>query len=81
MVRWRILAELLKEGNLPCNVIAQRVGEATPNVFRHLDFMWKCGALEKGYGSLYRIPDQYRVPGEMALDFKMMALRFDAEDK
>lgn len=80
-VRWQILAELLKEPGLPCMIIAKRVRATEQNTFRHLDLLREWGILEKGFGSLYKIAERFRVPDEMSVDLGVIKLRLDTVGK
>ena len=75
--RWRILRELMKGKPLPVSELAKRTGMERPNVSKHVIAMARRGFLTCGFGGLYEIPDKFRVPGENALDFGVVLLRFD----
>ena len=80
MIRWRILMELAKGEPLPVLVIAKRVRITRNAASQNLLVMREAGLLERGYGNLYRIPPQYFVPGENAVDFGAFVLRLDYPD-
>ena len=75
--RWRIYRELLKGKPLPVSELAKRTGADRSNVSKHVNYMERRGFLIRGFGNLYEIPPQFIVPGENALDFGAVLMRFD----
>ena len=75
--RWLIFRELMKGKPLPTLELAKRLGIDRSNVSKHLNYMARCGFLIRGFNSLFEIPPQFIVPGENALDFGAVLLRFD----
>jgi hypothetical protein len=78
--RWQIFAELVKGEPLPASVIARRIGISANGASRMLSDFRRAGLLERGYGSLYRIPARFLVPGEQTVDFGPVVLRFGHSD-
>ena len=78
--RWRIFAELVKGEPLPASVIARRIGISANGASKMLSDFRRAGLLERGYGSLYRIPARFLVQGEQTVDFGPVVLRFDYPD-
>jgi predicted transcriptional regulator len=75
--RWLIYRELLKGKPLPVSELAKRTGAMPSNVSKHVNYMERCGFLIRGFGNLYEIPPQFIVPGQNALDFGAVLIRFD----
>src|SRR5688572_16570237 len=76
MKRFQIFAELAKGEPLPASVISQRTGMSANGASKLLSQFHRAGMLERGYGKLYRIPARFVVPGENAVDFGPVVLRF-----
>ena len=75
--RWRILDALMKKGPMTTELITKAVGASVANVSKHLVFMREVGILEHRMNRVYAIPDAFVVPGERALDFGAILIRFD----
>ncbi|MGB8169156.1 MAG: metalloregulator ArsR/SmtB family transcription factor [Chthoniobacteraceae bacterium] len=78
--RWRILDELLKGEPLPVMELARRLGAPGTNISKHMNVLRTFGLVTRGFGSLYRIPAPFLVPGQRALDFGAVLLRLDRLD-
>lgn len=81
VTRWRILNELAKGEPLPVNEIARRIGVKPGNVSKHCNVLLYFEIVQRGYGSLYKIPERFLVPGERALDFGAALIRLDRVDR
>ena len=77
LTRWRIFRELLKGEPLPGNELARRLGTTPSNMSRHLTYMASVSILQRGYGSLYRIPAHFIAEEPNTLDFGAVVLRLD----
>ena len=77
--RWRIFDVLHKNGPLTTEYIVQAVKGTLDSVSKHLVFLREAGLLEHRMRRLYAIPEHFKVPGERALDFGWIVLRFDQE--
>jgi hypothetical protein len=75
--RWRILDTLLQKGPLTTELITKAVHGSVAAVSKHLVFMRESGILEHRMRRLYAIPEGFLVPGERAVDFGPIVLRFD----
>ena len=67
--RWRIFDELIKGDALPA-----------ANISKHLATSLRLGVIERGYGTHYKIPARFLVPGQRALDLGAVLLRLDRLD-
>lgn len=76
--RWRLLVELMKEDALTSSELARRVGIPKSNASKHMLQLLRCQLVTRGYGNVYRIPAEYKVPGENTLDFGAAVVRLDA---
>ena len=76
-LRWAILAALLKHEVLPSPEIAKYVGASRANVSKQMTVLLNLGLVERWHRTLYRIPQRFRVPGEMAVDLGCAVLRLD----
>lgn len=72
--RWLILNELMKEPMPVCAIAASlRVSETS--ISKHISVLLAAGIVHRHYG-LYRIDSRFLVPGERALDFGTVLIRF-----
>jgi DNA-binding transcriptional ArsR family regulator len=80
LTRWRMLAELAKGEPLPASELARRGRLSLNAASKHLVLLHNAGLVDRGYGRLYRIPQQFFVAGELAVDFGAFVLRLDYAD-
>lgn len=79
--RWRVLYEFMKEEvSLPSSELARRIGISQTAMGKHVKILYQAGILVSAYGSHYKIPTYYRVPGEKTLDLGVVVLRLDRLD-
>lgn len=79
--RWRILNEFMKEDvSFPASELARRIGISLTAMCKHVKMLYEAGVLQASYGSHYRLPAHWRVPGERALDLGAVVLRLDRLD-
>ena len=75
--RLRIFQELMRNGPSTGLPLATKLGLPLQNVSKHLLHLREIGLLDQGMGRVYSIPERYRVPGQQALDFGAVLVRFD----
>jgi DNA-binding transcriptional ArsR family regulator len=75
--RWHILRELAKGEPLPVHEIARRMRFSPTSISKHLAILFDSGVVRRGYGCLYSIEPAFLVPGERAMDFGNVLIRFD----
>ena len=63
LTRWRMLAELAKGEPLPATELARRGRLSLNAASKHLVLLYEAGLVDRGYGRLYRIPQQFFVAG------------------
>ena len=73
--RWVILNELIKGEPLPVCEIATRLRVSETSISKHLAVLLAAGIVYRHYG-LYAIDSRFLVPGERALDFGSVLIRF-----
>ena len=73
--RWLILNELMKEP-LPVCAIASALRVSETSISKHMAVLLAAGIVHRHYG-LYRIDARFLVPGERALDFGSVLIRFN----
>jgi DNA-binding transcriptional ArsR family regulator len=78
--RWRILNAIFDEP-LPTGEIARRIGIQKANASKHMGQLVRAGIVIRGYGNVYRIPADFVVPGERAIDLGPVVLRLDRQGK
>ena len=76
-VRWRVLALLAKHEVLPRGQLVSLLGQERARLSKHLLFMVDSGVIEFWHRTLFRIPAEFRVPGENVLDFGCAVIRID----
>src|SRR5436190_22725081 len=79
--RWRMLVELMKEDALTSSELARRVGIPKSNASKHMLQLQRCRLVTRGFGNVYRIPAEYKVAGQNALDFGAALVRLDAVER
>ena len=72
--RWVILRELLKEP-LPVCELARRLGYTDSAMSKQITVLYEADIVRRGYGGLYAIQPDFRVPGESAIDLGHVLLR------
>jgi predicted transcriptional regulator len=78
--RWKIFDTLRQRGPMTPKLVTQAVGAPISNISKHLVFLRKVGLLEQRMGKVYAIPEVFMVPGERALDFGAIVIRFDVPE-
>jgi predicted transcriptional regulator len=79
--RWAIYEVLQRRGPMPTDYIAKAIGASAANASKQLVALRKAGLLDHHMGRLYAIPERFLVPGERAVDFGPVVLRFDQPEK
>ena len=70
----------MKGKPLTVGEIARRTGITLTSTSKHMLFLHRVGIVERVLGGLYELKPDLAVPGENAIDFGRVLLRFDEEN-
>lgn len=76
--RLQALREIFLNGPSTALPLAKKFGTDVKQMWRHLNRLRDSGVLEQGMGRVYKIKERFLVPGQQAVDFGCVVLRFDA---